>query len=168
MPRLSPSQAGGLNVCAFLDMIAMSELGPELLRLSDDGYNVDVGSTPSHLRLFPALPDGSPDYHQHPANYDQALDSTAAGRYQELARNAVAYQALLGLADFSPASQDLIALQQIKETRALPLILAGKLVSAISLVAHLWASLPGADYDQHEQTLINLTAWFVAAGGTLQ
>lgn len=168
MPRLSLTQAGSLNACAFLDMLAMSELGAELLRLSDDGYNVDVGATPTNLKLFPTLPDGTPDYHQHPTNFDQALDSTAAGRYQELAKNAVYYQALLGLADFSPVSQDLIALQQIKETRALPLIVAGKLLPALALVAHLWASLPGADYDQHEQTLINLTAWYVAAGGTLQ
>lgn len=39
MPRITPQQAGGLNRCAFLDMIAYSEIGQQLLAESDDGYS---------------------------------------------------------------------------------------------------------------------------------
>ena len=40
------------QIKAFLDMIAWSELGEELIDISDNGYNVIVGSTPSRPILF--------------------------------------------------------------------------------------------------------------------
>jgi muramidase (phage lysozyme) len=160
MPRITAQQAGGANVCAFLDAIAVSENTAELLAASDDGYNVLVGSTSGRVLLFAS-------YAQHPNIYNKRLDSTAAGRYQELYRNWLAYRAVLELPDFGPVSQDLMAIQQIREARALPLIVAGKLSQAISLVAHLWASLPGADYGQHEQQFSMLQIAYTAAGGTL-
>ena len=43
------------------------------------------------------------------------LKSTGAGRYQLLSRWWDAYRKQLGLKDFSPKSQDAVALQQIKE-----------------------------------------------------
>ena len=52
MPVISPERAGGQNMCAFLDMLAWSELEDELIALSDNGYNVIVGSTPAHPILF--------------------------------------------------------------------------------------------------------------------
>ena len=48
------------------------------------------------------------------------LKSTGAGRYQSLSRWWDAYRKQLGLKDFSPKSQDAVALQQIKERGALP------------------------------------------------
>ena len=42
------------------------------------------------------------------------LKSTGAGRYQLLSRWWDAYRKQLGLKDFSPKSQDAVALQQIK------------------------------------------------------
>ena len=50
------------------------------------------------------------------------LKSTGAGRYQLLSRWWDAYRKQLGLKDFSPKSQDAVALQQIKEHGALPMI----------------------------------------------
>ena len=50
------------------------------------------------------------------------LKSTGAGRYQLLSRWWDAYRKQLGLKDFSPKSQDAVALQQIKERGALPTI----------------------------------------------
>ena len=47
------------------------------------------------------------------------LKSTGAGRYQLLSRWWDAYRKQLGLKDFSPKSQDAVALQQIKERGAL-------------------------------------------------
>jgi len=125
MPRITAAQAGGANRCAFLDMIAASDTGAALLPITDDGYNFIVGSTPKHLILFPTLPDGTTDYSKHPNIYEAGEDSTAAGRYQKKYSNWVAYSRMLGLKDFSPRSQDLIALQQILKARALPLIDAG-------------------------------------------
>ncbi|TPQ32162.1 glycoside hydrolase, partial [Burkholderia ubonensis] len=45
MARISVAAAGGKNRVAFLDTVAVSEIGAALLAKSDDGYNVLVGST---------------------------------------------------------------------------------------------------------------------------
>ena len=70
------------NRKAFLDMIADSEHGAPLLAVSDNGYNVIVGSRAAHPILFDSYAD-----HPHrvikierknlPPEY-----SSAAGRYQ--------------------------------------------------------------------------------------
>jgi len=44
MARISAADVGGANVLAFLDILAWSELGENILAQSDDGYNVIVGS----------------------------------------------------------------------------------------------------------------------------
>lgn len=160
MPRISSQQAGGSNVCAFLDMLAVSEIGARLLALSNAGYNVLVGSTPTKPLLFTS-------YATHPNIYNRGTNSTAAGRYQLLNRYWVAYKAKLNLPDFSPLSQDLIALQQIRERRALNLIQAGHFEEAVVAVSNIWASLPGAGYGQHENTMASLQAAYVAAGGVI-
>lgn len=167
MPRITAELAGGLNRCAFLDMVTQSEIGAALLLKSDDGYNVIVGSTPEAPILFPCLVDGSINYSVHPHMYQKKQNSTAAGRYQELWANWVSYSASLGLADFSPVSQDRMALQQIKEAGAFALIDAGSIAKAIAACAHLWASFAGAGYGQHEQKLANLIQWYETAGGGL-
>ncbi len=96
------------NLKAFLDMLAYAEIGPSLLAISQNGYNVVVGSTPSAPILFY-------DYSDHPRLYIRKMDSTAAGRYQILKRNYDFYKNKLKLKDFSPQSQDAIAIQMIKE-----------------------------------------------------
>lgn len=149
------------QVKAFLDMLAWSELGPQLIELSDNGYNVIVGSTPQKLRLFH-------DYSDHPravVEVRPGLKSTAAGRYQILARYYDAYKVRLGIKDFGPESQDKIALQLISECRALKDIEAGWVMGAIAKCASRWASLPGAGYGQREHKFYELEAAFVAAGG---
>ena len=151
------------NRQAFLDTIAFSELGEKLLSLSDNGYNIIVGSTPKKLILFES-------YADHPRRLikiNDKLSSTAAGRYQLLARYFDPYKKLLGLKDFSPASQDAIALQQIRERKALEDIDAGRFDVAVRKVRNIWASLPGAGYGQHEHKLETLMAKFVEKGGNL-
>jgi muramidase (phage lysozyme) len=148
------------NRQAFLDMIAHSEIGAGLLAVSDNGYNVLVGSTPSTPLLFSS-------YVDHPNVYNPACNSTAAGRYQVLHRWWLPYKQALGLPDFSPASQDALALQQIRECRALADIDAGNFADAVRKCSHIWASLPGAGYGQHENQLAALEAAYIKAGGTL-
>lgn len=148
------------NEKAFLDMLAWSEIGPELLKESDNGYNVLVGSTPAKPLLFD-------DYSDHPDVFNVACNSTAAGRYQILHRWWEPYKKMLKLPDFSPASQDAVALQQIKESRALDDINDGKIESAIAKCSHIWASLPGAGYNQRENRISDLIKAYTQAGGTL-
>jgi muramidase (phage lysozyme) len=151
------------NQKAFLDMIAHSELGRDLLTASDNGYDVIVGSTAKKPILFSS-------YSDHPrrlVKINDHLSSTAAGRYQLLARYFDAYKKQLKLRDFSPASQDAIALQQIKERGALALIECGQFAEAVAKVSNIWASLPGANYGQHENKLADLEAAYLNAGGKL-
>lgn len=145
---------------AFLDMLAASEIGAALLAVSDNGYDIIVGSTPRNPIKFTS-------YKDHPRTYVKSVNSTAAGRYQILARYFDAYKKLLKLRDFSPASQDAIALQMIKEQRALADIEAGNFAAAVAKCRNIWASLPGAGYNQHENSLDKLQAAFLAAGGRL-
>lgn len=158
MARIDASAAGGMNRIAFLDMIAVSEIGAPLLAASDDGYNVLVGSTPAKTLLFSS-------YADHPNVLNTALHSTAAGRYQILNRWWRIYKAQMSLRDFSPISQDKYALQQLKEHGALIHIDAGRFELAVAKVANVWASLPGAGYGQHENQLEHLQAAYEAAGG---
>jgi len=142
------------NLKAFLNMIAVSE-GTK--SRGNDGYNVLVGGG-----LFES-------YADHPRKKIEVrpgLISTAAGRYQLLARYYDAYKAQLGLPDFSPASQDAIAIQQIKERGAIPDIEKGYISIAIDKCKNIWASLPGAGYGQHENNEQNLIAAYKKFGGT--
>lgn len=152
------------NVAAFLDMIAVAE---GTAGIGDDGYNVIVGSTPARPDLFD-------DYSGHPNKrvpfkYQNGTSdiSTAAGRYQILHRFAVHYMQQLGLPDFGPESQDAIALQLIRECRAMADIEAGRFDEAVHKCRSRWASLPGAGYGQHEQQIGTLRAAFTKHGGTI-
>lgn len=144
------------NLIAFLDLIAWSE-GTK--GKGDDGYNLIVN------------PGGYfTDYGDHPRKLVQvnpSLKSTAAGRYQLLARYFDHYKKLLGLKDFSPLSQDKIAIQLIKEQRALDHVLTGRISDAIDECANIWASFPGANYGQREHSKSALLEQFQKFGGTL-
>jgi muramidase (phage lysozyme) len=143
------------NLKAFLDMIAVSE---GTAGKGDDGYNVIVGGN-----LFT-------DYSDHPRKLvwlRPGLASTAAGRYQLLSRYYDAYKKQLNLPNFSPLSQDLIAVQQIRERKALNDIEKGYISVAINKVKNIWASLPGAGYGQHENKIDKLITAYIEAGGTV-
>jgi len=154
------------NRRAFLSMIAYSEIGDGLLSQSDNGYNVICGSTVAHPILFDS-------YADHPRKlmsmtiHGKIVRSTGAGRYQILARYYDHYKAQLGLPDFSPASQDAIALQLIRECHALEDIDAGRFLAAVAKCRSRWASFPGAGYGQYENDAGDLQVAFLAAGGTL-
>lgn len=148
------------NLDAFLTMIAISE-GTEFI--GDHGYNCLVGSTPSHPHLF----DSYADHPRIAVRLSPTLTSTAAGRYQILERFYDAYRASLRLPDFSPASQDAIATQMIRERHAMDDVSVGRLESAIAKCTSIWASLPGNSYGQHQNTLASLQSAYTQSGGTL-
>ncbi|MCY1455117.1 Phage lysozyme [compost metagenome] len=140
-------------------MLAWSE-GTSTQRGSDDGYNVIVGgglfnSYADHPRQLVSLP-------------RLGIKSSAAGRYQLLSRYWDAYRKSLNLVGgFTPENQDRVALQQIRERKALDDIKAGRITEAIEKCRNIWASLPGAGYKQHEHKLDDLLAQYIAAGGVL-
>ena len=148
------------NEKAFLDMLAHSEIGAGLLSVSDNGYNVLVGSTPNKPLLFD-------DYSDHPNILNTECRSTAAGRYQVLNRYWVSYKKMLNLPDFGHDSQDAVAMQYLKECHALDDINAGNFADAVAKCAHIWASLPGAGYAQHENKLAELQVAYENAGGNV-
>lgn len=157
MPRL---QAGlSPNIAAFLDMIAVSEIGEELMHITDDGYDVVVGSTVSKPVRFES-------YAGHPNIFvPPPINSTAAGRYQVLHRYWTVYKTQLRLPDFGPESQDRIALQLIGECHAIPMIEAGRFEDAVVACSSRWASLPGSKYGQHVNDMAALKKVWVARGG---
>ena len=62
-----------------------------------------------------------------------------------------------------------MALQQIKERGALPMIDRGDIQNqAIDRYSNIWASLPGAGYGQFEHKADSLIAKFKEAGGTVR
>lgn len=168
MTRINSQVAGGQNVLAFLDMLAWSELGADYLRRSDDGYNVIVTGIDGVLELFD-------DYSAHPFAKGRkskvfsksGKTSNASGRYQFMLKDWSHYRDQLQLPDFGPISQDRWAIQLIKERSALADVKAGRIVDAISKCRNIWASLPGAGYNQREHAQDDLLAQFIAAGGSL-
>lgn len=146
------------NMQAFLDMIAVSE-GTSTTKGSDNGYNVIVGRTLFH------------DYSDHPRVMVDLpklkIKSSAAGRYQILMKIFDHYKAQLKLPDFSPASQDAIAIQLIRECKAIADVEAGRFADAVHKCRSRWASLPGAGYGQHENTLAKLQGVYTKSGGLL-
>lgn len=157
------------NLQAFLAMLAVSE---GTANVGDRGYNCIVGSRVGRAVLFTS-------YADHPrirvqlrqddprTLRDEALWSTAAGRYQILARYFDAYRKTLGLQDFSPTSQDKIAIQMIREQKALDDIELGRFVVAVDKCKNIWASLPGAGYGQHENTIEKLAHAYTQNGGAI-
>lgn len=118
------------NLNAFLDMIAYSE---GTIGKGDDGYNIIFGGSTFH------------DYSRHPklsVRVNNKTKSTAAGRYQMLYKTAISCMKLLKLTDFSPVSQDRMAIQLIKDCKALVLIEEGKVAEAIQRCSRIWVSFP--------------------------
>ena len=161
MAVITAEQAGGAALVRMLDTIAFSEGTSTNPHTRNDGYDIIVSGIDGHREFS--------DYSDHPLvgqpgiviNH-QGLVSSAAGRYQLLARYWPHYKTLLHLPDFSPVSQDRVALQQIKECRATEDILAGRIEVAIEKCRNIWASFPGNGYGQGGKSLQALVGRFKA------
>ena len=156
------------NITAFLSLIGRSEGTSTCKGTKNDGYDVINGgqiftSYADHPRVLvhlkhadgsPVLkPDGTP------------LNSTAAGKFQILAHNFDVYKAQLHLPDFSPVSQDAIAVQMMKECHAISMLQDGNIQGAISACASRWASFPGNSYGQHQHSMDELVDAYESLGG---
>lgn len=143
-----------INRKAFLDMLAYSE-GTYNLG-SHEGYDVIVGSTKTRGIFAKSLD-------RHPnvvVELSSTLWSTAAGRYQIIHPTWVGLNSKMKFSDFSADSQDSAALQLIRDAGALNEVDQGHIKVAIQLCKHIWASLPGAGYGQHENQVQNLLNYF--------
>lgn len=145
------------QVKAFLDMIAHAE-GTH--GVGDNGYNILYG----YGRFT--------DYSKHPNKKvtKGGWTSTAAGRYQFLYKTWNPIRISNGLPDFNHGSQDIGAVELLRQNNAIAKILAGDISGAISKVRKIWASFPGAGYGQGERSLSQMLSWYAAAlssyGGT--
>lgn len=143
----------------FLDLISFSEGTCFSPLTKDNGYDVIVTGVEG-----PSIFTG---YGKHPFEDGgevvvrvgpPELASTAAGRYQLLARYWRVYKAQLHLPDYSPASQDAVAIQQISEQKAIAMIEAGDVAGAIQACGNIWASFPNNSYGQGGHSLETLVA----------
>lgn len=156
------------NRKAFLDMLAVSEGTSTSPATKNNGYDVIVTGVDGKPEVFT-------DYSNHPFDRgrlsktinSKGLTSNASGRYQFMLRDWHHYREQLNLMNFGPESQDLWAIQLIRERGALPLIDAGSFVLAVARCKNLWASLPGAGYGQHENKIAKLESAYLGAGGEL-
>ena len=96
--------------------------------------------------------------------------STAAGRYQFLFRTWAGIKAKLGLPDFSPASQDIAALELISQRGQLNKLLAGDFEGMLRGLGCAWAALPYATCGQKMRPLSTTMNYYNSAlrayGGT--
>lgn len=148
------------NRTAFLDMISVSE-GTDGLGHNSDGYDIVVGSKPGHeIRIRGGAEPGCVV-----VELSETLWSSAAGRYQLIENTWKSLKQTLGLKDFSPGSQDAAATELLRQSGALPHIDAGRIENAIRAAQHIWASLPGAGYGQHENAMSKLVDVYKQKGG---
>lgn len=159
------------NVRAFLDVIAKAE---GTYGYGDNGYNILFGHKTFngyawHPRIAKQFEDKA----------GRRLWTTAAGRYQFMCASPLPnggstrvdtwtrIAKKIGLKDFSPASQDLAAIELIKERGAYQAVIDGRLGDAIYACRNEWASLPNNDYQQGSRSLAFLQTAFKDAGGVL-
>ncbi len=164
-----PEDGGQQNLEAFLWAIRHAEgtAGP-------DGYRTMFGG---------ALFDGWADHPRRAVQFtDRAgrrLWTSAAGAYQFMAVSPTEggrttavntwdrLKYKLALPDFSPASQDRAAVALIDEAGALMDVRAGRFAVAVDKVRRIWASLPGAGYQQGERSLAWLQEKYEESGGNI-
>lgn len=129
-PEMPDSRPTDQNTQRFLDFLGKAE-GAD--------YDVIVGG-----KRFA-------DYSRHPGVVGLRTKegpSTAAGKYQITKTTYDEYAPKLGIKDFSPQSQDRIALELIRSKGALEDVQKGDFLTAINKLGSTWASLPSSPYTQ--------------------
>lgn len=86
--------------------------------------------------------------------------STAAGAYQMLNKSWQDFAPKLNLKDFSPASQDKMAIEYIRRNNALSDIEAGRFDTAVCKVGRIWASFPCNNYNQNAKSIAQLRTYY--------
>lgn len=150
MAKVSPLDLQNRNVQAMLRVIRRGEGTGDA-----DGYRRIFGG-----QLFTGFTD-----HPRVTVNRSGYTSTAAGAYQFIVSSWDETKRVMGLADFSPASQDLAAIGRIAARGALDDVKAGRFETAIKKIAREWASLPGSPYGQPTISMDTAKSVFAMAGG---
>lgn len=174
LPTMTDEPTEHANVAAFLRAIRYAEGTAD-----GNGYRALFGHRPNRPRLFDSFTDHPRQAVQFTDRAGRTLWTSAAGAYQFMAVSPLPggratrvdtwdrMARKLGLADFTPASQDAGAIGLIDEAGALNDVKAGRFDIAIAKVRRIWASLPGAGYMQGERSLSDVRIAYRDAGGTL-
>lgn len=136
------------QVQQFLDVLARGEGTAEL---GDNGYNVAFGG--GTFNNYDAHPRQLHTFRQTDGTTNQ---TTAAGRYQILAKTEQGLARQLGTKDFTPETQDKMAIELIRQNGALDNVLTGDYAGAINKLGKVWASLPSSPYAQPKRTMSEL------------
>lgn len=88
------------------------------------------------------------------------ITSSAAGRYQFLAKTWDNIAKKLNLDSFSAENQDIAALYLIDQSNATQDIINNNIVTAFYKIRKIWASLPGAGYGQGERSQAFIEKWY--------
>lgn len=122
------------NVKKFLDFLGKAE---------GANYDVIVGGKKFN------------DFSKHPGVVGLTTKegpSTAAGKYQITKTTYSEFAPKLGITDFSPESQDKIALAIIEKHGVLDAVKSGDFQTAIGKLGGRWASLPSSPYSQPKRS----------------
>lgn len=133
-PMMQPQANPEANVKKFLDFLGRAE-GAD--------YNTIVGGSKFS------------DFRAHPRVVGLRTaegPSTAAGKYQIVGTTYDAVAPKLGIRDFSPDSQDKIAVELIRQKGALEDVRNGNFDAAIGKLGGTWASLPSSPYSQPKRS----------------
>ena len=147
------------NLSAFLFMIRSTEHVYPRDVLNDAAYSIFYGGSRfSNFADHPVLTGEKkgvplPDAMCRASGLKPGCVSTAAGAYQIIKPTWVRIKSRLGLMDFSPASQDMAAVELLREAGALDLIEAGDIEGAIKKSSRIWASLPGSTAQQNPRAM---------------
>lgn len=125
------------NLQSFLSMLSKAE-GTDKL-----GYHTAFGGG-----RIEDLTDHPRTYHEFTQTDGKKNRTSAAGKYQFLARTWDGLAKQYGLSDFGPENQDLGAIALLKEVGALDDILKGDMAAAVRKSGRIWASLPSSPYAQ--------------------
>jgi muramidase (phage lysozyme) len=165
------------DVVRFLDLIGIYCEGTTSPPSVNNGYDRIVNGVHG--------PSIFTDYTKHPfatgklsvlvvapgSRFPTGLRSSASGRYQFMLKTWLALATNLRLPDFSPKSQDLAAIELMKERGSLAHLQNGSI--ALALAAHMqpsdleiaiedasniWASFPGNSYGQCGKTMQQILA----------
>lgn len=107
-----------------------------------------------------------PDATCKAVNLAPGCKTTAAGAYQFISSTWKTLQNQLSLPDFSPESQDMAAVQLLKNVGAYTPLVAGDIEGALQAASTQWASLPYSSSGQPKASLGTILGAYKIYGGT--
>lgn len=150
------------NIAAFLWAIRKAEG-----TAAGDGYRALFGYTPNNNKTFQSYQTHPRIYFDYKDQSGKVIKTSAAGAYQITFTTFSNLANKYGFIDFSPESQDAMAVQLIDEKGALNDVKAGRFDMAINKIKKVWASMPNSNVNQPTRTYQYMVAAYTEAGGKI-